>query len=445
MLAAAGGEDMKAKPYKITWHRCLAVAAVLVFMAACTSARAPTATPSAVGATPALTAVPSAPLETLETGQRALDYVRRLAVELGPRDTPSGGEQRAAGFLVETFQRSGYQVRLQEFTVSHYSTKEPFLSLILPQSEKVESFPLRGSAEGDVRGPVVFARLAKAEDFLSLDVAGKVVLAERGEVPFQAKAENAARAKAKAVVIFNNRTGSFLGAFQDEGEIPAVSISREDGLKLKELLSAGRVEVRVRVTKEELPSQNVIAERVGRQDQVVLLIGHYDSVPDTQGAHDNASGAAILLSLAEVLAGRDFPFTIRLIPMGAEELGLVGSERYVESLTSEERAKIVAVLNFDAVGADTPLAVGGNATIGDQLRKTAERLGFTLTRASGDIPSDHLSFTQKGIPAVIITTPDFSYIHMPEDTFERVPARPLAQAVSLALAFLEDLAKEVAP
>lgn len=224
-----------------------------------------------------------------------------------------------------------------------------------------------------------------------------------------------------------------------------VGISQEDGEALKGVLAKGEVQVRVWVKVEEVQSQNVIAELRGSapDPRVVILGGHYDSVPAGPGANDNASGTAVVLTLAEELAGRSVPFTLRFMGFGSEEIGLVGSQRYVESLSQEERSRILAVLNFDVVGSPIPLATRGHTSLALRLREVANGLGMDLAGAPPDALSDHESFLRANIPAVILTTPDFSRIHTPQDTLEHVDARALDDTIALALAYLEALASEV--
>ena len=50
------------------------------------------------------------------------------------------------------------------------------------------------------------------------------------------------------------------------------------------------------------PSRNILLELPGRGEGVVILGAHYDTVPDSAGANDNASGMGVLLALAEMLA-----------------------------------------------------------------------------------------------------------------------------------------------
>jgi aminopeptidase YwaD len=278
-------------------------------------------------------------------------------------------------------------------------------------------------------------------------LAGRVALIRRGGegFTFSEKVSNSARRGAVAAVIYNSRPGPLRGFLIDRSPIPVVGISQTDGELLLDQMSRGEVQVRVWVKAEELPSQNVVAQRRGaRAGQGVVVLGaHYDSVPGAPGANDNASGTATLLVLAEELAGRSFPFTLRFIAFGGEELGLLGSQRYVESLGPQERGAIIAMLNMDVVGSPVPLGVTGQGRLAARLREVARRMQLSLETVAGDVSSDHESFLAAGVPAVLLTTPDFSLIHTPQDRLDRIDPRSLENTVTLALAFLEDLAREI--
>ncbi|MCC6358888.1 MAG: M28 family peptidase [Phycisphaerales bacterium] len=81
------------------------------------------------------------------------------------------------------------------------------------------------------------------------------------------------------------------------------------------------------VRREEYPldngqiATNLIVERRGttRPDEIVLLGAHYDTVPETPGADDNASAVAVLLETALLLAGRRFCRTVRFVAFACEE------------------------------------------------------------------------------------------------------------------------------
>ena len=112
--------------------------------------------------------------------------------------------------------------------------------------------PMVGSTKLDepVKEKIIFAGYGKVEDFEELDVNDAIVIVERGSdvegqlLYFSIKETNAANAGAKAVIVYNNNPGIFLGEliheFVEPGytpRIPVVSIDREEGLKIKESLA----------------------------------------------------------------------------------------------------------------------------------------------------------------------------------------------------------------
>ncbi|WP_035285179.1 M28 family peptidase, partial [Actinokineospora spheciospongiae] len=77
---------------------------------------------------------------------------------------------------------------------------------------------------------------------------------------------------------------------------------------------------------------------------------HLDSVPEGPGINDNGSGSAALLETALQLGGSPkVNNAVRFAWWGAEELGLVGSTKYVQSLTFEQQLDIALYLNFDMI------------------------------------------------------------------------------------------------
>ena len=96
---------------------------------------------------------------------------------------------------------------------------------------------------------IVFAKYSRENDFEGIDVRGKIVLAERGgEVPeeivfFSDKEIFASKNGAKGLIVYNNQPGIFYGELIHEyvsedydPTIPTVSMTREEGLELREIL-----------------------------------------------------------------------------------------------------------------------------------------------------------------------------------------------------------------
>ena len=74
------------------------------------------------------------------------------------------------------------------------------------------------------------------------------------------------------------------------------------------------------------------------QARPAILIGaHYDAVPGSPAADDNATGVAVLLELAKAFAAQPLKYPVRLVAFDMEEYGLLGSEAYAEELKQQQQ------------------------------------------------------------------------------------------------------------
>ncbi len=90
--------------------------------------------------------------------------------------------------------------------------------------------------------------------------------------------------------------------------------------------------------------------RPGRADKPPILIGaHYDAVPGTQGADDNASGVAVLLELARLLYEEPAYYPVQLIAFDLEEYGMLGSNDYAQALSNQQRS-VRLMLSLEMLG-----------------------------------------------------------------------------------------------
>lgn len=170
--------------------------------------------------------------------------------------------------------------------------------------------------------------------------------------------------------------------------------------------------------------RNVVAEQAGiiAPERIYLITAHIDSISGSPytvapGADDNASGAAAVLSIAEILSRYRLPYTIRYVLFSGEEQGMVGSKAYAAEVHSAGD-EIAGVLNLDMIGYNSdglPEPVielhtrSGDAGLPD--RAIAELMveciasyDLDLTAeivASGITASDHSSFWAEGYPAIL--------------------------------------------
>ncbi|WP_066378238.1 M28 family peptidase [Anabaena sp. CA = ATCC 33047] len=95
---------------------------------------------------------------------------------------------------------------------------------------------------------------------------------------------------------------------------------------------------------------NIFAERQGTDTTAgaILVAAHYDTVDQSPGADDNASGVAVLLEIARVFSFPSTPLTLQLAFFDKEEAGLIGSKAFV---AQEKRLQnLRGVIVMDMVG-----------------------------------------------------------------------------------------------
>jgi aminopeptidase S len=161
-------------------------------------------------------------------------------------------------------------------------------------------------------------------------------------------------------------------------------------------------------TRSGATGYNLIADWPGGDvNNIIMVGGHVDSVTAGPGINDNGTGSASILEVALAVKATGFKPTkhLRFGWWGAEELGLVGSTFYVDSLSTTEKSKIKAYLNFDMTGSPNPgyfvySASGqpaGSLAVQQSLQQgfTARGVPTELTQVGGR--SDHAAFARAGI------------------------------------------------
>ena len=201
---------------------------------------------------------------------------------------------------------------------------------------------------------------------------------------------------------------------------------------------------------------NVVAT-VGAHKQASPLIvaAHFDTVADSPGADDNASGLAVLLEVVRLIQAQALARPVRFIAFNLEEQNLLGSLAYVEHLR-RKRDEIAGAIVLECVGyarsepgsqqhpphvpIEVPsvgnfLAVVGNdaskglvTAITSSCSRAVPLLKIIPLLVSGrgeQLPdtrrSDHAAFWDQGYPAVMLTdTANFRnpHYHRPSDTIE---------------------------
>ncbi|MED1602699.1 M28 family peptidase [Alkalihalophilus marmarensis] len=376
-----------------------------------------------------------------------IDYLQQT-----PRVAASEEEYQAVLYIKEQFESYGYEAEIQPFEFYGFTAPHTVELSVGETSLTPNSFTY--TASGEVKAELVDAGLGREGDLTGLNLDGKIALIQRGEISFGDKVLNAARAGAAGVIIYNNAAGTLngtLGGANDEF-VPALSISQAEGQSLAAQLANGEtLSASLTVLGAESglrTSHNVIASKKPTNKNkdngnVIVLSSHHDSVPGAPGANDNASGTAMVLELARAMKNLPTDTEIRFTTFGAEELGLIGSRHYVNTLPDTELNRIVANFNLDMVGSrdagDLVMrTVNGQPNLVTELAQASSyRLNGAPTPFNQGGSSDHVPFGEKGIPAALfIHSPLEPWYHTPEDTIDKISKEKLqdvAQIVSTAI------------
>ena len=133
----------------------------------------------------------------------AFGHVQKLAGEIGPRVYGTAEEYAAADYIAGLLQRYGYKVERQRFTRQDWVSRSVSLMVDSPERLNVPVEALTFSQPGTASGGMVFAGLGQEGDYPA-SARGRIVLVDRGTIPFVEKARNAAAAGATALVIANS-------------------------------------------------------------------------------------------------------------------------------------------------------------------------------------------------------------------------------------------------
>jgi hypothetical protein len=327
----------------------------------------------------------------------------------GPRVAGTPAVAAAGEYLAAELRKVGYTVEFFPFTYSR--TRDQGSSL---QVGGV-SFPVSsvaGSPGRRVEGPlVVVPGAGLAADFANLNLQNSIVVVRRGGIPGLEKARLAAQRGALGVILVTEEPSGTRFSFGGNSPIPGVTISSSDGEALFGL-TGSRAVLDARIVTEEVQGRNVIAKR--GQNPLAIVGAHYDSVPGSPGANDNASGTVTVLELARQLANSPLSERVWFMFFDGEEDGLWGSRRFVEQNLELVRG-LKAMLNLDMVGVDVngSLGIGGS----QELRALADCNALQV--ACGSAPgggSDHVPFAQAGVPVLFFFRGLDPNYHRPTDT-----------------------------
>ncbi len=386
-------------------------------------------------------------------------------VSIGEVVSGSSKEKIVIERLRKEFEKHADEIIVHSIPVA--SWEEKYSKIIIKNilsSKEVSAIALPYSTSSHIRGKLLHI---KNFGFTKTgNIEGKIVLAEWAKDPDEAEHQylEALEQGALALLLYDRFPsrfrrivvkGTYGYSFKtcSYTPIPALSLTREDGIKLAKLASKSTVEVEIIVETKTNESSGLNFEAIfnGKSDnEKVYVTAHHDHW--LTGVSDNLLGLCFLMYLAENLRKNSLKRELRFLSFTAEEgsgpgstewYWLYGSRWYVENIVLKRNMseEIYAVFNWDAVGKGK-LVISASGVAYRRLIR--EIVGRNVKVEYDSSYFDSYSFSKKGIPAATINTMnDLADIyHTNADVLENLDINIIKESLETSKHIIEGLVEK---
>jgi len=429
------------------------------------------------------------------TDPYALDQLRHLTDNIGPRLSGSPQAEQAVDYVAAQMRALGAEVTLEKATVPHWVRGLETGELVAwpgqapGTTQKIVLTALGASVATPPEG--LTAEVLVVDNWKQLAalpkdaVKGKILLfnhkfdaelaaeghggaAYGGSVVYRGAGPAAGAAAGAAAVLVRSAGGGdyrsphtgLTGYEKDAPKVPAAAVTSEDADLLKNLTGQGPVKLHLVLTPQTLPdvqSYNVIADWKGTEhpEQVVIVSGHLDSWDLGTGAIDDGAGVVVSMQVIHLLhdLGIHPRRSVRFIAWMSEEEGSEGAAAYMVDHKADV-ANHIAAIESD-LGADHPTGINyaGKPALGGWLRPVAgvlDAIGASSLLSAPGVGEDIGGLTDQGVPSFSPVQDSrfyFNYHHSAADTFDKVDPRHLSEnaAIMTVLAYALADSPEPAP
>ena len=372
--------------------------------------------------------------------------------KLEGRRTGTAGEKLAYEFIIKKFETDGLTPLgdngnfIQTFEVKEGKGLTKKNSLIMGNNKfklNEDYFPMPYSSLG-------LFNLSKHHKSGSLFI-NDLIDANKGNPHFDLKEEILNKIKESekngSAVFFICDTSTLIEKFDEKDKTSSVTIPvfylTATGTKkfLSSTHSSYNVSSDVEIQPKNVNGHNIIGYINNNAPATIILGAHYDHLGYGQdhnslytgaipmihnGADDNASGTAALISLGKWLKTSSLKkYNYIFIAFSGEELGLYGSKYFTEHSPVDLKT-INYMINMDMLGrlndSTHGLTIGGYGTspAWGEIIKTEDNYFKIKMDSSGSGPSDHTSFYRKDIPVLFFFTGTHSDYHKPSDDADKI-------------------------
>jgi len=303
----------------------------------------------------------------------AWEHMEWMSREVPERISGWPAAKRQADYLTDQLASYGFSARQDEFPGLVSYPVPGALTLIEPESRTIAAMTFAHSTstpQHGLEGDLVYVGAGGERDYEGVDARGKIVLAELSYAPPRPEKTRIATVNGAIGLILINwgddenpsipmgTVKSFWGNptvdnLSQMPNLPAIGIARDEGIRVRELAQQGLVRARIVARAERvwrsLHQPFGILDTGGRH--AILIGDHMDSWGG--GATDNASGNAVTLEVARVLAQHrdELRRDVWVAFWQAHENGIMeGSTWFVDRYWDEITRRLAGYINVDSPG-----------------------------------------------------------------------------------------------
>lgn len=407
-------------------------------------------------------------------------HLHELCCKIGSRPLGTLNNHKAEAYIAGVFKELGLQVDMQEYACKSWEYKEAEFFF---EDENIPAVVNTYSNSCDVKA--AFRAAGNVFELENGDFKDKVavIYGELTQAPLAAKSNNIYNPeehkrivglleikKPLAVIAVSHRATNPVPIIEDwDFEIPSITISTIDGMRLLEN-PEGELKLKIRSEFEVSHAANIVGKYCkngkvyGKSGKAKLVLcAHLDTKYGTVGASDNASGVAVLLTVAELLrneslltkclsVGRseeklseeNLPIDIEFVAFNGEEYYALGEILYTEK-NLQNFENMVAAINFDSVGNYSSTS---NIAFFECSEKLIEGAISLKGKYSGIIrvdpwpAGDHTFFWTKKVPSIAISSTGTSNLfHTVDDNFDFISLDKIEEVVRFTLDLVMQIIK----
>jgi len=365
-----------------------------------------------------------------------------LCETIGARPTGSDGNKKAVEYVSDILESNGFNVFKQEFDCIDWKNSGAEL---LIDNCNVQVVSAEYSLPCDIDTEFICVNTIEALKQLNLSDKIAILYGDLCSEPLMPKnfefynpdehkmIISLLEEKNPLVIIFISPHKEHI--IQDgDFEIPC-AIADVDHLEIFLKASVKTAHLKIKTKRTTTKSHNVIAS-FGTSCDKICFSAHIDTKPSTPGALDNASGIAVLLTLAEVITDKAIPYQIEIALLNGEDYySTPGEVIFMKRLGADYKLAV----NVDGVGLK-----GSSTSV--SFYECSENLENTVMNHVGEITGieriepwpmgDHMIFAMNNIPTIAITASEIfdlldTVIHSPDDNIENIDFNILDDIVCL--------------